>query len=126
LAKILIVDDDPHIVSIFQRLLHRVERDFIIHTALSAEQALSMLAEEPADVVLTDLRMPGMDGLQLLAQVRSLYPRTIVIIMTAYEYDDAAVKARQGGAWAFLHKPFSARELLHIMREALETVEKTP
>ena len=119
MAKLLLVDDDPHIVSIFQRLLLRVERGFSIRTASSAEQALLMLAEEPADVVLTDVRMPGMDGLELLAQIRSLYPQTMIIVMTAYG-SEAAVKAQQGGAWAFLRKPFSAKELLRIVREALK------
>jgi DNA-binding NtrC family response regulator len=124
LAEILIVDDDPQIVSILQRLLVRVDRTFSIRTAASAEQALDMLAERPANIVLTDLRMPGMSGLQLLEQVRILYPRTIVIVMTAYGHD-ALIKARAMGAWAVLSKPFPAKELARIIRQALEEADKT-
>lgn len=86
----------------------------------SAESALEQLAQEPFDVVLTDLQLPGMDGLELLIRLRERQPDLEVIVFTAYATIETAVQAIKGGAFDFITKPVNPIELEHTIRAALE------
>ncbi len=115
---VLVVDDEPDMLDNVARILRRAP--YACLTATSGEGALQVFECEHPDLVLTDLRMPGMDGLALLRAVRRLSPRTPVIIFTAYASDAAAYEAAQAGAAAFLAKPFSGAQLLQTIRTALQ------
>lgn len=86
----------------------------------SAESALEQLTQEPFDVVLTDLQLPGMDGLELLTRLRDRQPDLEVIVFTAYATIETAVQAIKGGAFDFITKPVNPIELEHTIRAALE------
>jgi DNA-binding NtrC family response regulator len=114
--SILIVDDDPRILTALSEALG--DRRTTVRTAASAEAALSSLAATPADIVLTDLRMPGMDGLELLQLLRKRLPGVDVAIMTAHEDLPTVATAMREGARDFLIKPLD----LHAVRRLLSRI----
>lgn len=118
LMNILLVDDDKN----FLRVLtyHVQEFGFRPIPASSAREALDCLREQKLDLVVTDLRMPEMDGLQLLAEIRRLDRELPVIVLTAYGSIDKAVEAIKNGAFDFLSKPFEKEEMQHAIANALK------
>ena len=119
---ILAVDDDAAVLSVLAVLLRQDGLQVV--TASSAAQALELLATRPIELVLTDLRMPGMDGLQLLAQVGQRSPEVPVIVLTAHGTVPLAVQAVKAGAADFVLKPFDREELLYAIRKALAAVPR--
>lgn len=118
--RILLVDDEPAIRFSLTELLEAGGHD--VRSAEHAPAALAALEEEPADLVISDLRMPAMDGLELLEEVRTRYPEAIVILMTAHGDERTAVRALKLGAWDYLPKPFDngeVRSLVGRVREML-------
>jgi len=119
MAKILVVDDEDNI-------LHSLERTFImtdhqLDTAISGAAALAMLREEKYDVVISDMRMPVMNGQQFLAQARRLYPEAIRFILSGYADRDIVLEAaRLGDAKAFLLKPWQNDDIVRTVEQALE------
>ncbi|MCX7818073.1 MAG: sigma-54 dependent transcriptional regulator [Kiritimatiellae bacterium] len=118
LRSVLIVDDER---PTREGLARALAGDYRVRLAESGEQALAMLAEEPADVVLTDLRMPGMDGLTLLRRILARQPQPVVILLTAYGSIETAVEAVKAGAYDFLQKPVSLDRLEVLLKRAIET-----
>ena len=116
--NILIVDDELGLRHTLTLILGAEGHD--TRVASDGETALRMLAERDADVVLCDLRMPGMDGLTVLDKYRAGAGRALVIMMSAYGDDDAAVDAIKRGAYDFLQKPFRADQVLLVVRKAIE------
>ena len=116
--RILIVDDDPTLLRLLGILLR--EEGFEVVAAESGEQALVQLERKPADLVLSDLRMGGMDGLELFEAVRKRYPALPVIILTAHGTIPEAVDATRRGVFGFIPKPYEHRTLLAEVRRALE------
>ena len=116
--RVLVVDDDPSILAMTEDLLS--EAGFAVGKCGSGKEALEKIREQDFDVVLTDLQMPGVDGLDLLAAVREQCPDTPVIIMTAFGTIQAAVDAMRAGALDFVTKPFRAGELLVSLERAFE------
>ena len=112
-----IIDDDQSIRWVLDKALAQAD----LHTCVfdSAEAALAKLAKAPPSAILTDIRMPGMDGLGLLAQVRQTCPQVPVIIMTAHSDLDSAIQSYQGGACEYLPKPFDVDEAVALVRRAL-------
>ncbi len=107
--KILIVDDEE---SVRESLAAWLERDgYTVETAPEGRSALEKLRAGPWSLVLLDLKMPGMDGLQVLTEARAIHPELPVLMMTAYATVDTAVQAIKCGAWDYLVKPFDAEEL---------------
>jgi two-component system response regulator GlrR len=116
--RILVVDDDPNILEV---LAMRLESSgFVPAKAKSAEEALQKLKAETYDLVLTDLRMAGMDGMDLLGEVRIMDSDIPVIILTAHGSIPNAVEAMQKGAFSYLTKPFEDKELTIHVERALE------
>ncbi|HSG48391.1 MAG TPA: sigma-54 dependent transcriptional regulator [Longimicrobiales bacterium] len=117
--KVLVVDDELGILNTLEILLRR--EGFAVTTASSGREALERLDESIPDVVLTDIKMPGMSGLDILAHVRELDPEVAVILMTAQASLKTAMDAVNQGAFYYLQKPFANDELLGLLRRATES-----
>ncbi|MDQ7729303.1 nitrogen regulation protein NR(I) [Halomonas sp. SpR8] len=116
-ARVVIVDDDRAIRWVLERALAQPDLD--VECIERADVALSRLLETPPDVLVTDIRMPGIDGLDLMARVREAHPDLPVIVMTAHSDLDSAVASYQGGAFEYLPKPFDVDEALALVRRAV-------
>lgn len=121
MQKILIVDDSAVDRRLAQGLLDHAG-DWQIEVAESGEQALEMLAESPFDVVLTDLRMPGMDGLELLRAIRQQYPGLPVVLTTAEGSENLAVDALRCGAASYVPKSRLSSLLVEVLNDVLGLV----
>jgi two-component system response regulator AtoC len=117
-GEILVVDDDQRMRELVAKVLAR--EGYAVRALPRAREVLQALAEGPADLVITDLRMPEMDGLTLLQEIKRLSPDTSVLLMTAFGSIDSAVQAIKAGAYDYLTKPFKMDELLLAVRRALE------
>ena len=107
--SILIVDDEE---SVRESLtLWFTEDGFRVDCAENAKQALSILESDVFDIILTDLKMPGMDGLELLQRIKTLNKDSVIIVMTAFATVDTAVKALKEGAFDYVTKPFDPDDL---------------
>lgn len=116
---ILVVDDDRNTRDGLQRAL---QRHYAVRTAESADVALALLAQEPpVDVMLSDLRMPGTDGLGLLRRVNAQFPQTVCILLTAYGSVETAVEAMKQGAYDFLTKPINLDHLDMLVARAIRS-----
>lgn len=119
--KVLIIDDETAILDILRILLKR--EGFDVVTAASGQQGLMALQETHPDVVLTDIRMPGVGGIEILDAARELDPTIPVILMTAQASLNSAIQAVNRGAFHYIQKPFSNDEMLLICRRAAESRE---
>jgi response regulator RpfG family c-di-GMP phosphodiesterase len=118
-ARILCVDDEPNIQAALVRAFR--PEGYRIATAASGDAALAHLEADGADVVISDMRMPGMDGAALLEQVRARWPDTVRLLLTGYADIDATIGAiNRGEIQRYIAKPWDDRELLLIVREALQ------
>jgi len=115
--KILVVDDEVGMLTLLRNYLTREGYD--VTTAPSAEVALPMVEEYDIAVVLTDLRMPGMGGMELVREIHALRPETQVILMTAFGSIDTAIEAIKAGAYHFVTKPVKLPEAGALVRKAL-------
>lgn len=106
LHKVLVVDDDPVVGMSFNRVLSS-EKGYVVITAQNAAEALEKLREQEYDVVFTDIKMPGMDGVELAERVRAKQPWTPVVIVTGYGTKANEERAKAAGVLEFLNKPLS-------------------
>src|ERR1700693_3081188 len=118
MKPVWIIDDDRSIRWVFEKALTR--ENIAFKTFSSADEALGGLASEAPQVVVSDIRMPGESGLELLQKAKERYPHMPVIIMTAYSDLESAVAAFQGGAYEYLPKPFDVDHAVELIRRALE------
>ena len=113
--SVLIVDDEPDIADLFRQRFRREVRQgqYVLHFAASGEEALRRFAEIRPEliVILSDINMPGMDGLELLREIRRLRPELPVLMVTAYGDDERKGRADELGAAAFLAKPVDFDQL---------------
>ncbi|MGH7341926.1 MAG: sigma-54-dependent transcriptional regulator, partial [Candidatus Rokuibacteriota bacterium] len=117
-ASILVVDDEPAIQDILTWALSA--EGYRVATAGSGEEALTRVEEEDFDIIVTDIVMPGLDGLEVLERSRVLNPRAAVIVMTAYAALETAIAALRRGAADYLEKPFSVDLLKERVRRLLQ------
>jgi DNA-binding NtrC family response regulator len=115
--RVLVVDDEKNIRLTLTQSLRSL--DLETDTAVNGEEALSKVEREPYDLMLLDLRMPGMDGMEVLRRARELRPELPVVILTAYGSVESAVEAMKLGAVDFLQKPFSPKEIRDLASEVL-------
>jgi len=114
-TRILIVDDEPDVVATWARLL---ERDgHTCYTTTEGERALALLESEHPDVVLTDLRMPGVDGMVVLRRAMELDPDAVVVVITGHGTVESAVEAMRAGAFDYLLKPLPSNDALRLVIE---------
>lgn len=118
IVRVLIVDDDEKMRTILQKVLQREGYDVTL--AYNGQNAISLLTTTGFDLVVSDIRMPGMDGLELLQRIRDISPETTVIMMTAFGSVDSAVEAMKQGAYDYINKPFKMDEVLIILSRAVE------
>ena len=117
-TNILIVDDDKNICKMIEASL-RKEKRYEIETALSGEACLRLIKENPPELVLLDIQMPGIDGIETLHRIREENPYIPVIMMTAHGTIERAVSSMKAGAYDFLTKPFARDRLLVTVNNAL-------
>lgn len=117
-TRILIVDDETIVRESLGSWFR--EEGYTVDTAGSAREALEKLSANKWDIFLLDIRMPGMDGLELQRKIRESHPDSTIIIMTAYASVETAVEAMKQGAYDYIVKPFDPDELEHLVRNAVE------
>jgi CheY-like chemotaxis protein len=121
-VSILVVDDEPDVAFLFRQRFRREVRDgtYVMHFAISGEDALDKLAdgiEPPLIVILSDINMPGMDGLHLLGAIKQSFPDIPVMMVTAYGDDERRRRASDLGAAEFLAKPVDFETLKAQLRQ---------
>ena len=116
--RILIIDDEGEMRELLAKVLEK--NGYQVTAAADGGHALDLLEKEPMDLVVTDVRMPGMDGMEALKAIKELNPDTGVIVMTAFGSIDQAVQAVKEGAHDYISKPFKIDEMLLTIRNALE------
>jgi len=118
--SILIVDDEESVRdSLFNWF---IEDGYRVECAADARKALSLLESDEFDIILADIKMPGMDGLEMLKRIKSLKKDSIVIMMTAFATVDTAVQALKDGAFDYVTKPFDPDDLSHLIRNATKQI----
>src|ERR671917_2744858 len=118
MANLLIVDDEPGMRQLLSHVFGRAEHS--VRAAESGAKALELLRQEPADLVISDVKMPDMNGIELLRRVREFLPDAAVVLMTAFATVETAREAFKLGADDFIQKPFDVDELKLIVSKALE------
>ncbi|RMF60997.1 MAG: sigma-54-dependent Fis family transcriptional regulator, partial [Calditrichaeota bacterium] len=118
MPKILIVDDEPNIHYSFEKIL---PDSYHLLSAHSAEEALNVFSRENPDVVVMDVKLPAMDGLEALQKMKKLDARTPVIMMTAFGTVNTAITAMKYGAYEYLLKPFDVNRMRQVIEQALES-----
>lgn len=121
MSKILVVDDQKTVCYSLQRFLE--SEGYEVHTTTSGKDALSFLNDAKPDLVIMDVRMPGMDGIEVLEKIKQLHPDVQVIMMTAFSTTEKAIQSIKLGAYDYLIKPFDNDELLIRVRDAIKTKE---
>ena len=116
--RILVVDDEAQLRGLFERILHN--EGYEVRCASSGDEALKLLETQWFDLVVTDLKMPGMDGMELLAKGKLVSPTLPFIVLTAFGKGRSAVAAVKEGAYDYLVKPFDIEELKLVIKKALE------
>ncbi len=121
MPKILVVDDEQIVRLSCERAL--VPKGYEVLQADHAQAGLEVLGREKVDLVLTDLKMPGMDGLEFLKQVKDSWPEVVVVMITGYQTIDTAVKSIKLGAYDYINKPFTPAQLNDVVGRALNNLE---
>jgi len=117
-AKILVVDDEEIVCLSCQRIL--TEEGYEVHTCLSGPEGLQVITEEPVDLAIVDLKMPGMDGIEFLQAVKRDHPHIPVIMITGFSTVESAVEAMKSGAYDYLPKPFTPDQVTVVVKKALD------
>ena len=114
--KVLIVDDEIRFIEALVKRLKK--RSLVATSADSGEKALRLLDDDPVDVVVLDLRMPGMDGIDVLKEIKARHPLIEVIMLTGHANVDVAIEGMELGAFDYLMKPMDIDELLYKIQDA--------
>lgn len=121
-ARILVVDDEESIRDLCARVLTRA--GYVVATAPSGEDAIVRLQEEAFDLMISDIRMPGISGLEVLEHAKTTFPAIRVVLITGFGTPQTLTRARQSGADRILTKPFNPMELLAAVKESLPSSER--
>jgi len=123
IPRLLIVDDELHVR---ESLSHWFTEDgYDVETANGGHEALAALGRKSFDVIISDIKMPGMDGLELQRRVHEKDPNVAIVLVTAYASVDTAVQALKEGAYDYLVKPFDPEELSKVVAKACEKASLT-
>jgi len=124
MARILIVDDDPSLLKALPEAVRLRLKNVAVDTCDSAAEALGKIGSTDYDAIVADIKMPGMDGLALLAEIRTLRPDTPTVLITGHGHDDLAVLALRGGAYDFVQKPIDRDYIVGSLTRAIEERER--
>jgi two-component system response regulator HydG len=125
MSKILLVEDDVSFCKLLEKFL--VKKSFLVTTAFTSEEAKIKINNEDFDLIITDLRLPNYDGIELMTEFKKSHPAIPVVLMTGYSDVNTAVKAIKKGASDYISKPFNPEEVLLVISNALQTtVTNTP
>ncbi|MFV5696739.1 sigma-54-dependent transcriptional regulator [Flavobacterium sp. ZT3R17] len=125
MSKILLIEDDVSFCKLLEKFL--VKKSFLVMTAFTAEDAKIKINNEEFDLIITDLRLPNYDGIELMTEFKKSHPTIPVVLMTGYSDVNTAVKAIKKGASDYISKPFNPEEVLLVISSALQTpIENTP
>jgi len=120
MIKFLVVDDEPGVVDQVKELL--VLRQYAVVTATSGEKALELVKKEKPNIVVLDIRMPGITGMDVLKEIKKNYPKIRVIMLTGVEDESTKNMAMALGASGYLTKPYSYSELLEMSRKIINEI----
>jgi two-component system, NtrC family, response regulator len=112
--RILVVDDEENMLQMLKTFF--TEKEYTCFTASNGTDALALLDKEQVDVVITDMKMPGMDGLELLKKIKEQYEKISAVIMTGFSEEYTTTEALNMGADGYITKPFRNKELLLILK----------
>lgn len=118
--KILVIDDKINMLKLLRRIL---DKEFEVTTSDGGRQGLKVFKEDQFDLVVSDIKMPDIDGITLLKEIKTINPDVVVILITAYATVSSAVEAIKAGAYDYIKKPFDPDELMIIIKRALERKE---
>jgi len=121
-GRILIVDDEKDMLALLRRMISE-ERDYQVATESDPRRALERFRQDPVDLVVTDLKMPEMDGIALLTAVKAARPDTAVIVLTAFATIETAVEATRKGAFDYITKPFRQERILVTVDKAMKWMD---
>ena len=116
---ILVVDDEPRVAFFLSKALEHADQDYDVSIAHSGEEALEIISRSSIDLLVTDLRMPGISGLELMRWVKNSSPKTRTILITAYGNDEVETEAHRLEAYRYITKPFSLDAFTQVAQEAL-------
>ncbi len=119
--SVLIIDDDPSLLQALPQTLYLRMRDIEVATCDAAQTALVLIQERDYDAIVSDIKMPGMDGLELLERVRELRPDTPVLLITGHGDYDLAIRALRGGAYDYIQKPIDRDSFIAALQRAIQT-----
>lgn len=117
--RVLLVDDEEEFVKTLSERLQL--RDLDSHTALDGERALHVVQDDIPDVMVLDLKMPGIDGMEVLRRMKKQYPHVPVIILTGHGSDKDEEQARALGAFDYLQKPVNLEDLVEVLKKAYQS-----
>lgn len=121
-VKVIVIDDEDIVLKSCQRAL--TPEGYEVKTAKSGMEGLKMLEKEPFDIVLADIKMPDMDGIEVLRRIKEGWPETEVVMITGYSTVATAVDAIKLGAFDYIEKPFTPDGILSSIQKALEEKKK--
>lgn len=116
--KILVVDDEQGVLDYFSRIL--TEPEYEMHGATGGQEALDKLGENGFDMLILDLVMPGMDGMEVLRKVREVNQNLLVLVITGYPSEETTRESLDRGCIDYIHKPFDHEEVKHLIKDAFE------
>jgi DNA-binding NtrC family response regulator len=121
MKKILVIDDEPIVRKSCEKTL--IPEGYEVHLASSGSEGLALLEKESFSLILLDLKMPDMDGIEVLKKIKKQLPDIRVIMITGYSTVETAVQALRLGAYNHIEKPFTPNTLLSAVQEALESAD---
>src|SRR5579863_1406726 len=120
-SRVLIVDDDVALLQALPQALYLRLHGIEVDTSDSAQKALELIQEQIYDAIVSDIKMPGMDGLALLAKIQEMRPDTPTLLITGHGEHDLAVRALRAGAYDFIQKPIDRDYLVAALQRAIQT-----
>ena len=117
-SKILVVDDEPGVCDILKKILE--QEKYTVFTATSGARALNLFKKEAVDLILLDIKMPRMDGIEFFHELRKKDKNVVVIILTAHATLGTAREAMELGAYDYITKPFDAHFVVRMVKEGIE------